>query len=1490
MDGHRLGFDARHSVQEAFEDAALRRRRREVELKRLQVEDAKLELQRAQLQHSSRARSSRGRGVPVHKGYALPAGSGRGTTAKPGTARKQRRGQGSLERRREARAAAREAALAQNALSDDPFVRAAAQATLASSALLATAPPFEPAAVRQWQGQQGQTASRHLDLSPDPAVKRAGSTFHPLYSHVVADPPSLGERKLPADDFGPHADHVDSQMGSANWAGWTMICDMLNDAEPGKRASAVNTLRAMTNDAHTTQRFPAVVGSATTYDNGGDDLDAMLVDEARTDTPREMSLHEQQPGTPSDATPTADQQSLRQQLWEQRRLDAVAQREEACQALLEHGAVGQLVGLLKADEQVQTQIAATQVLCNVVTHAARQPEPTDAHASGTEALRSDLPSSAEPAAGRDEGEDEEQEIAPTSPVSDSRAHHGGQASVGGEECVKTIMEEADVVRPIIDLLESEEAMVRSSALGTVNEIAHASEEARHHFFQEPALLPHILNVVEQSVSAVPSPPIPSKEGRQGADHEDASAEYSDNEPAMPESNDDSSMTPEWTASSRPDNEADDGGCTEDSSQPKDDSDDSAKGNGTAVQAAENVATAHYAATESSALADHTQAVGVLNLMLSEERGESAQRVREAIATRPRVIESIVNVATLAPPPQSEEAAFLNPGIYLSSSADVHEAEASRAANDTLTALSGGSRNAAATAVVHVLGQRRNGDPEWQENPPNAQTTPPYEVLDRALSRDADSGDEGRDARYRGNEGDVEHAEKASYEIDEHETLNASAASEAATTYEQFRLRQRRQLGAMAALRNLVTSPDPTAGDEQEQPLGESSLRAVRNAGGVDAVVSILGQDDPCAQASASLTLMAMVKADDEANRLAKRAKKRTVDGSSGESSDHGATDCDSVDTFMQPALDTQVQPGGETPADECEALSTSEVGCEEGDAAAPLVQCDTATTVGVNHNEGYADGSFAGNQLPVEGDGSSLRAEIAENELAIPRLVSVLSRGKEQPGAAVQAAATLAAILEESDPSSHSDENEDPVPQEVVSPKASPENESFPNRPELDSGTIEAHQAQLGSDPAVVLIQHDDDEASSWKPGRGESGRPALESNRAQHKPKVEHHSVIKLQLKKAIEADSSVIPAVVDLLREWMESGSGANTSARHLAETLRAMAESDLVNQMRIRDAGGVRPLMAVLTQAQEDVITSATSHVAPLAVGESAYRTDETVRFGQPGLADKFDHPEDASQTTNTSQPVRSDDACQEAQFVATFPANIDSDPSSRERPLSTVKLLGEAWLATKLPLSSDTAVVPSERERHDASVQEPPEGARALAASTDRRSSVDDIAVHSHNSANFDYGSNHKRITSQPMGFRRWFTTHSILATMNERADAAKQDLAKINAMLAALQQEENDLLVLMDGQGSNDAEGPSSSTVPTDHRGANEQTLEQYYLLRHEIDYVERIQRDLEQECACRSSMKSVSLDVEGVETEANAKAELHLLNSTFQLLGKMRIQ
>ena len=88
------------------------------------------------------------------------------------------------------------------------------------------------------------------------------------------------------------------------------------------------------------------------------------------------------------------------------------------------------------------------------------------------------------------------------------------------------------------------------------------------------------------------------------------------------------------------------------------------------------------------------------------------------------------------------------------------------------------------------------------------------------------------------------------------------------------------------------------------------------------------------------------------------------------------------------------------------------------------------------------------------------------------------------------------------------------------------------------------------------------------------------------------------------------MIPTVVNLLQNVLEEDDNDGTAARDLAETLRNVADGDLSNQLQIRDAGGVRPLLEVVAQEEDIGKALLASSTAALRC-----RDDVQVRVGLP-----------------------------------------------------------------------------------------------------------------------------------------------------------------------------------------------------------------------------------------------------------------------------------
>ena len=104
----------------------------------------------------------------------------------------------------------------------------------------------------------------------------------------------------------------------------------------------------------------------------------------------------------------------------------------------------------------------------------------------------------------------------------------------------------------------------------------------------------------------------------------------------------------------------------------------------------------------------------------------------------------------------------------------------------------------------------------------------------------------------------------------------------------------------------------------------------------------------------------------------------------------------------------------------------------------------------------------------------------------------------------------------------------------------------------------------------------------------------------------------LRKQLKDAVNEDGSVIPTVVNLLQNVLEEDDKDGTAARDLAETLRNVADGDLSNQLQIRDAGGVRPLLEVVAQEDESELGKALLASSTAAL---RCRDDVQVRVGLP-----------------------------------------------------------------------------------------------------------------------------------------------------------------------------------------------------------------------------------------------------------------------------------
>jgi len=522
-------------------------------------------------------------------------------------------------------------------------------------------------------------------------------------------------------------------------------------------------------------------------------------------------------------------------------------------------------------------------------------------------------------------------------------------------------------------------------------------------------------------------------------------------------------------------------------------------------------------------------------------------------------------------------------------------------------------------------------------------------------------------------------------------------------------RRRRQLAAMAAMRNLVANETAT-----EDSATRAALIRIRSTGGVDAVVDLLSDEDPVTQASASYTLRALVKADDYMHH-------------SGRAS-----------------LDENI--------DEMNRADISQVTADEEKS---------------NNSITLAD--------------SSLRSEIAAGQ-AVRKLVAILLHANEEPGAAMQAVATLAELVQGKD-------------EEIVA---------------TGSGCQEIE---------------DIDATESVKDISSES--------------RVEKNTLVKSQLKQAIHENNSVIPALIDLLREALDAGEHGNTAARKLAETLRAAAESDLVNQMQIRDAGGVRLLMALIAQVQEKI--------------------DET-----------------KSTVVSVSPP----DSNASEIAPTRISAPIDDDDSK----IDLVRHVGNVWLSSE-PRANEDAIVPttstkeennfvataSTKEKEDL-IKKPLVLANSSSAATNTASTAaisirDDIGVRLGTKSNeFGHECTPERILEQPLGFRQWYITHSVTQNMRRRAVEARADQNCLGRALNKLRGIEEQL----------------RHTLANHSQPIEESLLQRYDRLQRELDYVQDLYDSLGREC---DALEQHKFDSYLPEDADNAKAELYLLDSTLKVLG-----
>ena len=165
------------------------------------------------------------------------------------------------------------------------------------------------------------------------------------------------------------------------------------------------------------------------------------------------------------------------------------QRRRVVRAVVANGGVAPLVDLLSSTNNAETQRAAADVLRNVISSTARD------DANDHEIFVPDV---------LDVVDDREQvREAPRVDKPEDASFAASDGTSGGDDkddrVNRLIMEEADIVQPILGLLEHPSENVRTSALGTMSELVHNSEEARAKIFQEPELLPRLLDVADERV-------------------------------------------------------------------------------------------------------------------------------------------------------------------------------------------------------------------------------------------------------------------------------------------------------------------------------------------------------------------------------------------------------------------------------------------------------------------------------------------------------------------------------------------------------------------------------------------------------------------------------------------------------------------------------------------------------------------------------------------------------------------------------------------------------------------------------------------------------------------------------------------------------------------------------------------------------------------------------------------------------------------------------
>jgi len=999
----------------------------------------------------------------------------------------------------------------------------------------------------------------------------------------------------------------------------------------------------------------------------------------------------------------------------------------------------------------------------------------------------------------------------------------------------------------------------------------------------------------------------------------------------------------------------------------------------------------------AARVDRAQAMGVLKLMLDEE--ESAKRVRDAIADRPGVVESIVDVATLAPPPH-EEAALRRSGF--DAAAPPEEALAVRAANAAIVGLSDEARELAATAVVHVLeGGSASGahqDDDYGHDEVKDAAPPLDNKPDGVEDDDDDDDDDDADAAVvaeakkehdddEDNEDALEGGDAAGLPVDDKSLTTTTTTQEndgddeASTSKRGYTddsmgddfskgddpaaedvdldldfvqessqyadtQRKRRQLAALATIRNLVTTPSESAAQISEarvQEMERASLRAVRSAGGVDAVVELLGDDDPLTQASASATLRALVRADDEAQRHRKQQLMKLRETEDiAQDSDALPLSCDVVEASSEVALfATTTTP--EILASSKAASSSDEnepSSAREDESSTPLgpglggalLSHDEGLSVSSSDHPGGVLDDGRGQSTSPEESEHSLRAELAMSNVAVPRLVSVLSKGMEQPGAAVQAAATLVELVEGDydaadaatelpaetastttiatakplpvaapapapaspcvtwDQSAEEattaavsfDDDDDDVDVDVYAKKtahlplarAAEENDDDDDDARRAADAADAaEEGAFASCPRQPQQQQHQPQAAAaaalstkWEQASSSSQPSSQSQPQPQSSQNVSTYESTKQQLKRAIAEDSSVIAAIVDLLQGALEVGETATPAVHSLAETLRAVASSDLVNQMRIRDAGGVRPLIVALSNMEnktpeidetEDVVGEDAFSLGPQAPAPAA----PLVPLSTTGPS---------SSTSVEESPAKSDAGGRRA---------------GGENYTHSSDAFAKAWLSSSdqennnnAPPRDETHVLLQCRSTTDtvAAVAQKAPAASSLFAT---KTSVDDIGVRfGSRPAEFSHESDRERILQQPFGFRRWFLTHTVTESAKQRAADARRDRVKLASLLDSLRAEVASILSSMNDQQQGDNDDDAYTV--------DEPLVQRYDRVQRELTYVTALLANVDREC----QVHDANLTYESSQATNDpdyAIAELHLLESTFAVLGEI---